>query len=58
VRVVGAAKAALASYLMPVFTAALGWLLLGEGLQTFHWLGGGLIFSGLLLGTQMGAKRA
>lgn len=58
VRVVGAAKAALASYLMPVFTAALGWLLLGEGLQAFHWLGGGLIFSGLLLGSRMGAKRA
>jgi drug/metabolite transporter (DMT)-like permease len=57
VRVVGAAKAALASYLMPVFTAALGWLLLGEGLQAFHWLGGGLIFSGLLLATRMGAKR-
>jgi drug/metabolite transporter (DMT)-like permease len=29
----------------------LGWLLLGEGLQLFHWLGGGLIFAGLLLGT-------
>lgn len=58
VRVLGAAKAALSNYLMPVFTAILGWLLLGEGLQAFHWLGGGLIFAGLLLGTQMGAKRA
>lgn len=52
VRVVGAAKASLSNYLMPVFTALLGWLLLGEGLQAFHWLGGGLIFAGLLLGTQ------
>jgi drug/metabolite transporter (DMT)-like permease len=58
VRVLGAAKAALSNYLMPVFTAILGWLLLGEGLQAFHWLGGGLIFAGLLLGTQMGGKRA
>lgn len=57
VRVLGAAKAALSNYLMPVFTAVLGWLLLGEGLQPFHWLGGGLIFAGLLLGTRMGAKR-
>ncbi|MCG4454288.1 MULTISPECIES: DMT family transporter [unclassified Pseudomonas] len=57
VRVLGAAKAALSSYLMPVCTAALGWLLLGEGLQAFHWLGGGLIFAGLLLGTQMAQKR-
>ena len=58
VRVLGAAKAALSNYLMPVFTAVLGWLLLGEGLQPFHWLGGGLIFAGLLLGTRLGAKRA
>lgn len=57
VRVLGAAKAALSNYLMPVFTAVLGWLLLGEGLQPFHWLGGGLIFAGLLLGTRMVAKR-
>ncbi len=49
VAVVGAAKAALTSYLMPVFTALLGWLLLGEGLAGHHWIGGGLIFTGLLL---------
>ncbi|MBS7690570.1 DMT family transporter [Pseudomonas lalucatii] len=57
VRVLGAAKAALSNYLMPVFTAVLGWLLLGEGLQAYHWLGGGLIFGGLLLGTQLAPKR-
>ncbi|QLC73820.1 DMT family transporter [Pseudomonas sp. LPB0260] len=56
VRVLGAAKAALANYLMPVFTAVLGWLLLGEGLQPFHWFGGGLIFAGLLLGTQRSVR--
>jgi len=50
VKVVGAAKAAMASYLMPVFTALLGWLLLGEALQPFHWIGGTLIFAGLLPG--------
>jgi drug/metabolite transporter (DMT)-like permease len=53
VKTVGAAKAAMATYLMPVFTAILGWLLLGEGLQLFHWIGGGLIFAGLLLATQV-----
>jgi len=52
VKVVGAAKAAMASYLMPVFTALLGWLLLGEALQPFHWIGGALIFAGLLLATR------
>lgn len=57
VRVVGAAKAALSNYLMPVFTAILGWLLLGEGLQGYHWLGAALIFAGLLLGNQRAVSR-
>lgn len=57
IRVIGAAKAALSNYLMPVFTAVLGWLLLGEGLQPYHWLGATLIFTGLLLGTQGAVKR-
>jgi drug/metabolite transporter (DMT)-like permease len=52
IRVLGAAKASLSNYLMPVFTAVLGWLLLGEGLQSYHWFGAALIFTGLLLGTQ------
>jgi drug/metabolite transporter (DMT)-like permease len=57
VRVLGAAKAALSNYLMPVFTALLGWLLLGEELQGYHWFGAGLIFAGLLLATQLQDKR-
>ncbi len=56
IRILGAAKAALSNYLMPVFTALLGWLLLGEGLQSYHWIGAALIFAGLLLGTQVLAK--
>lgn len=56
IRVIGAAKAALSNYLMPVFTAVLGWLLLGEGLQPYHWLGATLIFTGLLLGSQRAVK--
>ncbi|MEK1907055.1 MAG: DMT family transporter [Pseudomonas sp.] len=48
-RELGAARTAMSNYLMPVFTALLGWVLLGEGLQVYHWVGGGLIFSGLLL---------
>lgn len=51
VKVVGAAKAAITSYSMPVFVAILGWALLGEALEPYHWLGGGLIFGGLLLAT-------
>ncbi|MCD1641180.1 DMT family transporter [Stutzerimonas frequens] len=52
VRIVGAGRAAMVMYLMPVFTALLGWLLLGEALRTFHWIGGALIFAGLLLATR------
>lgn len=55
---VGAARAALFTYLMPVFTAALGWLVLGEGLRAFHWIGGGLIFAGLLMATLPTLSRA
>lgn len=49
VKIVGAGRAAMVMYLMPVFTALLGWVLLGEALRTFHWIGGALIFAGLLL---------
>ncbi|GIZ13588.1 DMT family transporter [Pseudomonas sp. NCCP-436] len=54
IRVIGAARAALTNYLMPVFTALLGWLLLGESLQIYHWLGAAMIFGGLLLATRPG----
>ena len=49
-----AAKAALTNYLMPVFTALLGWVLLNESLQLYHWLGAAMIFGGLLLATRPG----
>ncbi|WP_233281992.1 DMT family transporter [Pseudomonas mangiferae] len=51
VRVLGAARASLSNYLMPVFAALLAWSLLGEGLRAHHWVGGGLIFAGVLLAT-------
>lgn len=48
-RDLGPARCALTNYLMPVFTAVLGWLLLDEHLAHYHWLGGALIVSGLVL---------
>ena len=39
----------MSNYLMPVFTAILAWVLLDERLQDYHWVGGALIVSGLLL---------
>jgi drug/metabolite transporter (DMT)-like permease len=60
VRVLGAARAAMSNYLMPVFAALLGSLWLDEQLQHYHWSGAALIFSGLLLagrGTGFNAPR-
>ncbi|KHO66186.1 DMT family transporter [Pseudomonas flexibilis] len=54
VKILGAAKASLALYTMPVFAAVLAYLLLGETLQGFHWVGGALIFGGLLFATRPG----
>lgn len=51
-KVLGAARASLFSYLMPLFAALLAWLLLDERLAFYHWLGGALIFAGLLLATR------
>ena len=48
-RDLGPARCALTNYLMPVFTALLGWALLDEHLAHYHWLGGALIVSGLVL---------
>ncbi|WP_304639901.1 EamA family transporter, partial [Pseudomonas sp.] len=52
VRVLGPGTASLFSYLMPVFAALLGVLLLGEALYWYHFLGGALTFLGLLLATR------
>ena len=51
VKIIGAARASLALYSMPVFAAVLAYALLGETLQAFHWIGGALIFAGLLWAT-------
>lgn len=57
VKVLGPGTASLFSYLMPVFTALLGVLLLGEVLRWYHLVGGALTFFGLVLATWEGRKR-
>lgn len=57
VRVLGPATASLFSYLMPVFAAMLGVLILDEQLQWFHFVGGALTFLGLVLATRPGHAR-
>ncbi|MGE5547851.1 MAG: DMT family transporter [Solirubrobacterales bacterium] len=56
VAVVGASVAGQFTYLIPLFTAVLAVLLLGEQFRAFHALGGGLIFAGIGLAT-LGRRR-
>jgi len=51
VGIVGANRAGVFVHLMPVFSIALAYTLLGEALQTYHILGILLIFSGIYLTT-------
>ena len=53
---VGPAKASLALYTMPVFSAILSYVALDEHLQSHHWIGGSIIVLGLLLASFLGKK--
>ena len=52
---IGAARAAMVTWLVPVFGVAWGWLFLGERLTLSMAIGGALILGGLIFG-QRGAK--
>lgn len=52
VKTVGSATASVFMYLIPVFTAAIAYIFLGERLFVFHWVGGLLIFFGLILSSR------
>ncbi|MBP6553707.1 MAG: DMT family transporter, partial [Vitreoscilla sp.] len=54
---IGAAKASLSLYTMPVFAAILSYVILGEGLKAYHWIGGAIIVVGLLLASVLGKER-
>lgn len=48
-KVLGASRVAVTLYLGPLYTAVVAWLVLGEPLGLFHWVGGVLILSGVAL---------
>lgn len=48
----GPSRTSLLLYLMPLYTALLAWLLLGERLRLYHLIGGVLILPGLFLATR------
>lgn len=49
VALIGAARSSVFTYLMPLIAALLAMLFLGERIEPFHILGGGLVFTGLAL---------
>lgn len=56
VRAVGAARAGVFMYLMPVFGSILGMAFLGERFELYHAVGMGLIFAGVAIATRGGRK--
>jgi drug/metabolite transporter (DMT)-like permease len=54
VRAVGAARAGVFMYLMPVFGGILGMAFLGERFELYHAVGMGLIFAGVAIATRVG----
>jgi drug/metabolite transporter (DMT)-like permease len=50
VALIGAARSSVFTYLLPLIAAFLATLFLGERIEPFHLVGGGLIFAGLALG--------
>ncbi len=51
-RVLGAARVAAVLYLGPLYSAAVGWAVLGERIETFHAVGALLILPGIWLSTR------
>jgi len=51
-RVLGAARVAMVLYLAPLYSAAIGWAVLGERIEAFHAVGALLILPGIWLSTQ------
>jgi drug/metabolite transporter (DMT)-like permease len=51
-RELGAARVGVVLYLGPIYAAATAWLVLGEPVRNFHWLGAALILPGIYLSTR------
>ena len=51
-RSLGAARVGVVLYLAPLYSALIGWAVLGESIEGFHALGAALILPGIWLSTQ------
>ena len=56
VEILGAARAGNLLYTQMLFVAVLSWLLLGESLQWYHFVGAGLVIAGVLVVTLLRSK--
>ena len=54
-RVLGAGSASLLMYLGPIYSAVLAWLLLGEVIEIYHYVGTALVLPGIFLATRESA---
>lgn len=52
VKTLGAAKTSVFAYLIPVFTAGIAYIFLGERLVSYHFTGGAMILAGLVLSSR------
>jgi drug/metabolite transporter (DMT)-like permease len=50
-RVLGSARAGMVLYLSPIYVAAAAWLVLGESIERFHFIGAALVLCGIALAT-------
>jgi drug/metabolite transporter (DMT)-like permease len=51
-RVLGAARVGMVLYLSPIYAAVIGWLVLGEPIEIYHYVGAALILPGIWLATR------
>jgi len=51
-RELGAARVGVVLYLGPIYAAATAWLVLGEPVRDYHWIGAALILPGIYLSTR------
>jgi drug/metabolite transporter (DMT)-like permease len=58
ISVLGAARAGTMVYSQMLFATFFAWLILGERIEWYHWLGGGLVIAGVLLVTLMRTRPA
>jgi drug/metabolite transporter (DMT)-like permease len=51
-RELGASRVGVVLYLGPIYVALMAWIVLGEPVRSFHWVGGALILPGIYLATR------